>query len=49
MRLTKTTDNGEETIMWLGGSVSPQILLDLFGVEDWEELGPAVVRWLANE
>ncbi|KAG8907147.1 COPII coat Sec23p-Sfb3p heterodimer component [Tulasnella sp. 403] len=35
-------DNGEVTILWLGGAVSPQILLDLFGVDDWDTLGPAV-------
>ncbi|KAG8921373.1 COPII coat Sec23p-Sfb3p heterodimer component [Tulasnella sp. 417] len=38
-------DNGFVTILWLGGSVSPQILLDLFGTDDLAALGSGIVRY----
>jgi hypothetical protein len=36
--------NGEVAILWLGASVSPQILNDLFGVDDLADLDARMVR-----
>ncbi|CAE6469630.1 unnamed protein product [Rhizoctonia solani] len=33
-------ENGEDMYIWVGDGVSPQILLDLFDVENWDEIGP---------
>jgi len=37
-------ENGEDLYIWIGDSTSPQIILDLFGVENWDEIGPRTVR-----
>ncbi|KAF8609657.1 sec24-like protein [Ceratobasidium sp. AG-I] len=33
-------ENGEDMYLWIGDGVSPQILIDLFQVENWNEVGP---------
>ncbi|QRV76516.1 transporter protein Sec23 [Ceratobasidium sp. AG-Ba] len=33
-------ENGEDMYIWIGDGVSPQILIDLFQVENWDEVGP---------
>jgi protein transport protein SEC24 len=33
-------DNGDMTVLWVGGGVSTQILLDLFGFDAWDHIGP---------
>lgn len=48
-------DNGDVMILWLGAAVSPQILQDLFGVENLDELsrsvGPVVgiIHWFGAD
>ncbi|KAJ1311488.1 hypothetical protein OPQ81_009975 [Rhizoctonia solani] len=32
-------ENGDDMYIWVGDGVSPQILLDLFNVENWDEIG----------
>lgn len=32
-------ENGEDMYIWIGDGVSPQILMDLFNVENWDEIG----------
>ncbi|KAF9653645.1 sec24-like protein [Thelephora ganbajun] len=34
------SDNGEVMMIWVGNSVSPQVLLDLFGVDDINNVDP---------
>jgi hypothetical protein len=31
-------------MIWIGNSVSPQVLLDLFGVDDVDKVDPRTVR-----
>ena len=39
-------DNEEVMIFWVGGSVSPKLLQDLFGVDDINALNPHLVNIL---
>lgn len=38
-------DNGEEMLLWIGASVSPQLLLDLYGVETIHDLDVNVLAF----
>lgn len=44
--LTCFSDNGEVMMIWVGNSVSPQILLDLFGVDDFNSVDPRMVSFI---
>ncbi|KAG5646343.1 hypothetical protein DXG03_003666 [Asterophora parasitica] len=44
--LTRIADNEESVIIWVGGSVSPQILLDMFGMDDIMTLDTRLVSFL---
>ena len=37
-------DNGELQVLWVGQSASPQLLLDLFGVDDIFKVDIRIVR-----
>lgn len=41
-------DNEEVMMLWVGGSASPQLLLDLFGVDDISQVDPRMVWCLSN-
>ena len=40
---TQCAVNGETAILWLGAGVSPQILQDLYGVDDLNEIDKRMV------
>ena len=42
-------DNGEAMMIWIGSSASPQVLLDLFGVDDINQVNPRTVRMVVAE
>jgi protein transport protein SEC24 len=39
-----TADNEELQVLWVGQSASPQLLLDLFGVDDIFKVDVRIVR-----
>ena len=42
--LSNTTDNEELQVIWIGQSASPQLLLDLLGVDDIFKVDNRIVR-----
>lgn len=44
LTLLGAIENGEIAILWLGSAVSPQILQDLYAVENLDELDTRMVR-----
>jgi len=45
LRVNVVSDNDENMVFWIGSSVSPQILSDLFGVDDVSAVNPRMVRF----
>lgn len=43
--MTLLSDNEEIMVLWIGSNISPQILLDLFGVESPHDVDPTLVSF----